>query len=66
MGKMADHASPMANILVVPQGLGPLPEQFVDFLFQREIPAILVAYKFVPEQESGQTAYGVRVAQGTC
>jgi hypothetical protein len=63
---MADLLNPMANILVVPHGRVPLPEQFVDFLFQREIPAILVMQKFVHEQESGQTGLGIRVAPGTC
>jgi len=66
--KMADLLSPnlMENVLVVPHGADPLPEQFIDFLWQREIAAVIVENNFVHQQESGQTGLGVRVAPGTC
>jgi hypothetical protein len=63
---MADIAHPNA-MLVVPNGTPPLHENFITFLWDRELAAYLVKNPWVPKlEERGSTAYGVLVHPGTC
>jgi hypothetical protein len=53
------------GLLIVPQGERPLPDSFVDFLWNQEIGAFLVKPDWVSQPESGETGLGIRVAPGT-
>ena len=44
----------------------PLCDNFITFLWNKEIGACLIKPSFVHQQESEQTRLGVRVAPGTC
>jgi hypothetical protein len=63
---MAAKNNPNCDFLIVPQGNKPLPEAFLNFLWDREIPAFLTEHEFVGQQESGQTGLGLSIAPGTC
>lgn len=61
---MANSAKP-PGLLIVPQGSHPVPESFIQFLVENELGAFLAKPAWAGEQESGSTAYGVRVAPGS-
>jgi len=55
------------NILIVPSRSMWLPESFLTFLWDREIPAVLVHEKFLHHPEIKKTGLlGVRIIPGTC
>lgn len=55
------------NILIVPYRSLPLPESFISFLWEREIPAFLVYERFLHHPEIKNTGLlGVRITPGTC
>jgi hypothetical protein len=58
--------TPELGFLVVPQGNKPLPDSFLNFLWDREIAAFLVKNSFISQQQSGQTELGLSIAPGTC
>lgn len=62
---MAEIAHAGAPLLIVPQGVRPLPGSFINFLWDQEIAAFLVKPDWVSEAESGSTALGLRVAPGS-
>jgi len=63
---MAEPIYKQEGMLLATSDGHPLCENFVTFLWDREIAAFLVQPTFVHQQESGQTGLGVRVAPGTC
>jgi hypothetical protein len=44
----------------------PLCENFITYLWDKEVGACLITPSFVHQQESERTRLGVRVAPGTC
>jgi hypothetical protein len=63
---MAD-VTRVEGMLVVPQGIRPLQESFINFLWDRELAAFLVRNPWVAKlEERGCTALGVQVHPGTC
>ena len=56
----------LGGVLVVPQGTRPLPESFINFLWDQEVLAFLVKPDWVKMPESGETGLGLRVAPGSC
>lgn len=61
---MASREPAPPNLLIVPQGIRPLPDKFLDYLWDYEVVAFLVQNEYMGEQESGQTGLGIRVAPG--
>lgn len=53
------------GIMSVPQGLRPVPENFVSFLWDHEMGAFLVKEPWAGEPESGSTSLGLRIAAGS-
>lgn len=62
MGK-AEHTD---NLLIVPQGSRPLPENFLNFIWDQEVKVFLVKPEWVSAPESGTTGMGIRVSPGSC
>jgi hypothetical protein len=62
---MAEITHNNSNLLIVPQGDRPLPENFLNFLWDQEVKAFLAKPSWVSEPESGTTRMGVRVAPGS-
>ena len=54
------------SLLIVPQGARPIPDSFLNFLWDHEVKAFLVKPEWVGEPESGTTGMGVRVSPGSC
>lgn len=63
---MTETANEKPGFLIVPQGIRPLPDSFINFLWDQEIGAFLVKPEWVGQPESGETGLGVRVAPGSC
>lgn len=61
---MANSARP-PGLLIVPQGIHPIPESFTNFLWDNELGAFLAKPTWAGEQESGATGLGLRVAPGS-
>ena len=61
---MAHSANP-PGLLIVSQGLRPIPESFTNFLWDNKLGAFLAKPTWAGEQESGATGLGVRVAPGS-
>jgi hypothetical protein len=61
---MANSAQP-PRMMIVPQGLRPVPESFVSFIWDHKISAFLVQEGWAGEAECGATGLGLRVAPGT-
>ena len=54
------------NLLIVPQGERPIPENFLNFIWDNEIKVFLVKPTWVSASESGTTGMGIRVSPGSC
>jgi hypothetical protein len=63
---MAEYIYHHQGMMLATNDGHPLCENFVEFLFSREISAFLVEPAFVHQPESAETRLGVRVAPGTC
>lgn len=63
---MAERDNPEVGLLIVPQGFRPLPDAFINFLWDKEVAAFLVKPEWVSQPESGETGLGLRVAPGSC
>ena len=61
---MAHSANP-PGLLIVPQGLRPIPDSFTSFLWDNELGAFLAKPTWAGEAESGETGLGIRVAPGS-
>jgi hypothetical protein len=61
---MANSTKP-PGMMIVPQGLRPIPESFTNFLWDNELGAFLAKPAWAGEQESGATGLGIRVAPGS-
>ena len=46
------------SLLIVPQGAKPLPDSFLNFLWDHEVKAFLVKPEWVGEPESGPPGWG--------
>ena len=62
---MAELTRREGGLLIVPQGTRPLPESFVNFLWDNEVASFLVKPGWTGMPESGETWLGVRVAPGS-
>ena len=60
------HSAKPPGLMIVPQGNRPVPESFTEFLWENKLGAFLAKPAWAGEAESGATAYGVRVAPGSC
>jgi hypothetical protein len=62
---MASREEDVPSLLIVPRGTRPLPDKFIEYLWDYEVSAFLVKNDWMSEQESGQTGLGLRVAPGS-
>ena len=62
---MAKIAHAEGGWLIVPQGVRPLPETFLNFLWDNEIASFLVKPEWTGMPESVETGLGIRVAPGS-
>jgi hypothetical protein len=61
---MADNES--SAMLVVPQGEKPIPDKFIDFLWDKSLGAYLVKPEWVPLPSESRTGMGIRISPGSC
>ena len=61
---MAEIVHP-GDLLIVPQGSRPLPETFLNFLWDHEVRAFLVKPEWIGLSGSGETGLGIRGGQGS-
>jgi hypothetical protein len=55
------------DVLLVPHRGDPLPDRFVDLIWNREVMAILVLERFSAQPAvNGKTRLGVKIVPGTC
>ena len=59
------YSTRLPGLLIVSQGLHPIPKSFVEFLWKNELGAFLAKPSWAGEQESGETGLGLRVAPGS-
>ena len=62
---MAEIARAEGGLLIVPQGARPLPESFINFLWNNEVASFLVKPEWTGMPEAGETGLGLRVAPGS-
>jgi len=62
---MAEITREGAGLLIVPQGMRPIPDSFINFLWDQEIGAFLVKPEWVGMPESGETGLGLLIAPGS-